>query len=312
MGGRLLAGTRDLTKRRFTATITSMKRVKLALLSVVLLMSCSLPLLAKVFTPATGTLGFTAEEVGDSVRVIARWVPRNDGKGAIDYYKTFWTSTNRDPKNGQVVAPIDTFMVPRPAPADSAIVRVGVVSVRRNKVSLDTLRGVFTIRNIDTPPLGPDSLKIDTTHVDSSQMVALLPYAPYTELSNNDVDSVFHLAEGDSVIMAMRIWYKPGFIRPADDTSKWSTSPISGNPVIALRPFGYLRDSVMIHAIDCGCRESHDASNPPRLNINTNALIRSSVGGVPVYSKYQGYVVRDEAGGWRPVTPLAADPFRAQ
>lgn len=268
-----------------------MKKPSVAALVAILLVSCSLPLLAKVF-PESAPLGFSAEQVGDSVRVVARWVPRNDNRGPADYFQTLWTSTNRTPKTGRVTAPSDTFMIPRPAPADSAIVNIGIVAVRRNKVSLDTLRGRIIVRNPDVPPLAPDSLRIDTTRYDSTRMVAVSSTPPYQII---DADGSLTLMEGDSAILTVLRYPKAGYVRSEADTSRWNVA--IGVGLIDIRPFGHLHDSVMVYARSCNCKESGDTDNPPLLHLS------------PAYS---GYVVRTADGGWRPVESLSSDPFRSQ
>lgn len=280
-----------------TPTEAHMKRSTLRslLIGTLVTAACGIPFLAHSLTARDAAMAFRAEFVGDSVRVIGRWVPGKDSRGATDAYKVVWTAPNRPTRTVTLALPIDTFVVLRPAPDSTLTVKLAVVGVRRGKESLDTLRGQIAVQNPDAAPPAPDSLKIDTTRVavednaDSIRIVAV---------TNNGVfdSGEAWMREGDSALFYAQVFMKQGEARRDTDTTAWRLTLGTGVAIDMRQPFGRYRDSVYMVATNCGCRESGDPD------------LRYSV----ARGRFEMPVkVGDAVVDWRDVTPILADPFLA-
>jgi hypothetical protein len=222
----------------------------------------------------------------DSARVIARWARPCDSKGCADSYRVQWTA-GAVTRTVTKTVPIDTLRVLRPAVGDSLSVSVSVTSVRR-AISGASRSAAALVRNPDAPPPPVDSLRADTTnYAERADSVR----TEFLTLEGVRLAEPITLLEGDSVLMVARYYLPAGTVRHPKDTTEWSV--INGTAVIRVHPVrrGW-RDSAYLAAVSCGCRESGDPENPPRLDMRSGQ-----------------YVVRD-GNGYRPVTPLSADPFR--
>ena len=225
----------------------------------------------------------------DSARAIATWKPACDAKGCADAYLVQWTNAGKAVRSATVPGTADTVRLGLPPYGDSTRITFTVTTQRRGKLGPSRTASI-TLQNVDVAPPGVDSLKVDTSAVAYADSARL---DVFTSRGGQFLagDSAYAI-EGDSVLIVQRVWLKPGVVRPTWDTTKWTVH--NDGPTMVLRkPFGVLRDSVWLYAASCGCRESRDAANPPRLN--------------PATGRYQ---VRSASGGWRPVTPLSVDPFR--
>lgn len=132
----------------------------------ILVAACSIPFLGGMLFAADASVRMSVEFFqADSARVIARWAPGRDAKGATDAYSVRWTSGSAS-RAVLKTATADTFNVMRPAFNDSALVTVAVVGMRRGVLSADTVRASLWVKNPDSRPPGIDSLKIDTLSVD--------------------------------------------------------------------------------------------------------------------------------------------------
>lgn len=225
---------------------------------------------------------------GDSARVIARWSRPCDGKGCADSYRVQWVAGAIARTTNRPVT-VDTLRVIRPAIGDSLAVSVTVTSLRRG-IAGPARTASVVVRNPDAPPPPVDSLRADTTNY------AEAADSLRTEFFTTDGVQLLGpvtMLEGDSILAVARLFLPPGTVRAPKDTTSWGL--VNGTAVIRLQPIrrGW-RDSAYIVAISCGCRESGDADNPPRLDLRSGQ-----------------YAVRDGYGGYRPVTPLSADPFGA-
>jgi hypothetical protein len=257
--------------------------------------ACGIPFLAHSLSARDAEMAFRAEFVGDSVRVIGRWVPGKDARGATDAYKVIWTAPNRPTRTITTVTPIDTFLVLRPAPDGTLTVRLAVIGLRRGKESLDTLRGQLTIQNPDAAPPPPDSLKIDTTTVreDNADSVRLRAATSFGTLWEDDSA---YVSERDSILFYATVFMKEGRTRTLTDTTSWTLRLAENVELVMREPFGAFKDSVWVVAVNCGCRESGDPN------------LRYSM----ARGRYEMPVkVGDTVVEWRDVTPLTADPFLA-
>ncbi|MBY0490639.1 MAG: hypothetical protein K2R93_12425 [Gemmatimonadaceae bacterium] len=230
----------------------------------------------------------TERLAADSARVIAKWQPACDAKGCADGYAVAWTNGGKTVRTATVTGTADTVRMGLPPYGDSTRITFAITTTRRGKQGPTKTVGV-TLINVDAPPPGVDSVKVDTGHVAFADSARMEVYSSSGMFMPRDSALVF---EGDSILAINRHFMKPGGVRPADDTTHWEIRNITA--VMEMRPpFGAWHDSVWIYAASCGCKESGDPNNRPVLN--------------PATGKYQ---VRSASGGWRPVTPLSADPFR--
>jgi hypothetical protein len=245
---------------------------------------------------ADGTPGLRVEYFqADSARVIARWAKSCDTKGCADSYRVAWTAGTVS-RNVTTSALADTFRVTRPAFGDSLLASVGVSAVRRGSSSVARTASVY-VRNPDAAPPAVDSLRVDTTRaalVDSSRMDFYAVSG--ASLGNSHTVTPLTIAEKDSVLIVYRMFLKSGAVRSATDTTSWQVVSDSSSARLSIRPLGsgLSADSAWLVALDCGCRESGNPSNPPRLDLRSGE-----------------YVVRGGAGLWVPVTPLS-DRVRAR
>jgi hypothetical protein len=222
----------------------------------------------------------------DSARVIARWARPCDSKGCADSYRVQWTAgvTTRTVIK---TVPIDTLRLLRPAIGDSLSVNVSVTSIRRT-ITGAARSAVALLRNPDAPPPPVDSLRTDTlTFAERADSLRTVFYTS----DGKRLTGELVIEEGDSVMAVAQLYLKPGQVRPTTDTIRWSST---GPAVVRIAPVKKgLRDTAYLVAVDCVCRESGDRENPPVLDMRSGQ-----------------YAVRDGKGGYRPVTPLSADPFR--
>jgi hypothetical protein len=215
----------------------------------------------------------------DSARAIARWVKPCDGKGCADGYTVKWTAGSAT-RNVTTTALADTFRVKRPAYGDSLLATVTVTAVRRTNTSPARTANAW-IRNPDAAPPPVDSLKVDTIpRADSTRLVAFS--------SRGDSLGVPLVTEHDSLLLVQRKWFRPGTVRR--DHTTWDVSSLTS--VVRVRAIDARGDSVWLVALSCNCAESGNPTNPPRLDVRNGS-----------------YAVRNAAGAWTPVRPLAADPF---
>jgi hypothetical protein len=182
---------------------------------------------------------------------------------------------------------VDTLRLLRPAIGDSLTVAVSVTSLRRGIGGPERLTSVV-VRNPDAPPPPVDSLRTDTlTFAERADSLRTVFYTS----DGKRLTGELIIEEGDSVMAVAQLYLKPGQVRPTTDTIRWSST---GPAVVRIAPVQKgLRDTAYLVAVDCVCRESGDRENPPVLDMRSGQ-----------------YAVRDGKGGYRPVTPLSADPFR--
>jgi hypothetical protein len=110
---------------------------------------------------ANNAPSLVAVQVGDSVRVIARWSNPCDARGCSDSVRVQWS------RNGAALAVrhsrqnADTLFAALPAWGDSATVGVAVAGVRRGLVGASRAASLVVRRADLAPPL-VDSLRVDT------------------------------------------------------------------------------------------------------------------------------------------------------
>lgn len=223
----------------------------------------------------------------DSARLIAKWLPACDNKGCADAYLVKWTNDGRTVRSASVPGTADSVRMGLPAYGDSTPVTFAITTQRRGRAGPTKTVGVI-LKNVDANPPGVDSVKVDTGHVAFADSARLEIYSSRGAFLEGNAILV---QEGDSLLAVNHHFMKPGGVRPDADSSRWTIE--NQTAVMQLRnPFGSFHDSVWIFAASCGCKESGDSTNPPMLD--------------PANGKYR---VRSASGGWRPVTPLAVDPF---
>lgn len=264
-------------------------RGKKMLLLLGIITACSLPMVASVFA-APRDVEFRAESFGDSARVIARWVPAAQGdKGPVDSYVVNWAAKSVT-RNVNRVAPLDTFIVLRPAIGDSLLVTIAVAPIRRGLLGPAKSAGTW-LKNLDVPPLPVDSVVLDTLAAGPEDTVDSVTISAFRPSGARIPEGGAYIGERDSMLVVNTVYVTAGKIRHEDDTTRWSYRNITPGVVMSIKPIGRWRDSAWVHALNCGCRESGDT-----LNLR--------------YSVNEGkYKFRERDGSWRDVTPVPFNPF---
>jgi len=135
--------------------------------------------------PARGRV--IAEDAGDSIRMVATW----NRAGNPSSWRVTWTG-DRHSVAREVTVPTDTFLIRRPAPGDSVLVRVAIVAVRRGLSSAPAVveRWVMTP---DVPPPPPDSVQV---HPDTAALLAWRDSFPASEWETRPATGWQYAMEG--------------------------------------------------------------------------------------------------------------------
>jgi hypothetical protein len=135
--------------------------------------------------PSRGAM--VAEAAGDSIRMVATW----NRTGNPSSWRVTWTGGGRAQQRTLTV-PTDTFVVGRPAPGDSVLVRVEIVAVRRGLSSAAAVveRWVTTP---DVPPPPPDSVQV---HPDTATLLAWRDSFPASEWETRPATGWQYALEG--------------------------------------------------------------------------------------------------------------------
>lgn len=128
--------------------------------------------------PANNAPSLSAVQVGDSVRVVARWSNPCDARGCADSVRVQWSHKTAALPVRHSRQNADTLFAALPDWGDSATVGVSVAGVRRGLVGAPRIASLV-IRRADLAPPIVDTLRVDTLGmVDAIERAAELDSFP--------------------------------------------------------------------------------------------------------------------------------------